>query len=97
MVNLGLFSSNWTEMDLRFKKTMLLAMIMNSCHKRIMKMTPTSIINLEMFGRVSMGILKPSLNQNNNSIKMCHDHFQVMKMSYSVLPLLLNMSARNKQ
>ncbi|KAE9532665.1 hypothetical protein AGLY_009746 [Aphis glycines] len=51
-VNFGLYSSNWTEMDLKFKKTLLLAMTMNSAHKRVMKISPNSIVNLEMFSRV---------------------------------------------
>ncbi|XP_022167641.1 odorant receptor 22c-like [Myzus persicae] len=48
-VNFGLYSSNWTEMDLKFKNTLLMAMIMNSAHKRVMKVSPNSIVNLEMF------------------------------------------------
>ncbi|XP_029342650.1 odorant receptor 46a-like [Acyrthosiphon pisum] len=48
-VNFGLYSSNWTEMDLKFKKTLLLAMTLNSAHKRVMKVSPNSIVNLEMF------------------------------------------------
>ncbi|XP_060863396.1 uncharacterized protein LOC132939967 [Metopolophium dirhodum] len=48
-VNFGLYSSNWTEMDLKFKKTLLMAMTMNSAHRRVMKVSPNSIVNLEMF------------------------------------------------
>lgn len=48
-MNFGLYGSNWTEMDLKFKKTLLMAMIMNSSHKRVMKVSPNSIVNLEMF------------------------------------------------
>ncbi|XP_026811156.1 uncharacterized protein LOC113552479 [Rhopalosiphum maidis] len=51
-VNFGLYSSNWTTLDLKFKKTLLLAMTMNSAHRRVMKVSPTSIINLEMFANV---------------------------------------------
>lgn len=51
-VNFGLYSSDWTAMDLRFKKTLLLAMNMNSAHKRAMKVTPESIVNMEMFTQV---------------------------------------------
>ncbi|KAL4119059.1 hypothetical protein QTP88_011928 [Uroleucon formosanum] len=50
-VNFGLYSSNWTEMDLKFKKTLLIAMTMNSAHRRVIKMSPNSIVNLEMFTR----------------------------------------------
>ncbi|VVC25250.1 Olfactory receptor, insect [Cinara cedri] len=51
-VNFGLYSSNWTEMNLKFKKTILTAMNMNICHKRITKLTPTTVINLELICRV---------------------------------------------
>ncbi|XP_015367779.1 PREDICTED: odorant receptor 46a, isoform B-like [Diuraphis noxia] len=51
-VNFGLYSSNWTEMDLKFKKTLLMAMILNSSHKRVMKVSPNSFVNLEMFTRL---------------------------------------------
>lgn len=36
-------------MDLKFKKTVLIAMVMNSAHRRVMKVSPNSIVNLEMF------------------------------------------------
>jgi len=41
-------------MDLKFKKTMLLAMKMNSSHKRAMKVSPNSAVGLEMFARVGV-------------------------------------------
>lgn len=44
-------------MDLKFKKTLLLAMKMNSSHKRVMKVSPKSSVGLEMFARVSIVIL----------------------------------------
>lgn len=53
-VNFGLYSSNWTEMSIEFKKTLLLAMSMNSNHKQVIKGSPKSILNLEMFARVSV-------------------------------------------
>ncbi|XP_016657950.2 odorant receptor 2a-like [Acyrthosiphon pisum] len=52
VLNFGIYSSNWTEMDLTFKKTMLLTMKMNSSHKRAMKVSPNSAVGLEMFARV---------------------------------------------
>uniref|UniRef100_A0A2S2P3J9 Uncharacterized protein n=2 Tax=Schizaphis graminum TaxID=13262 RepID=A0A2S2P3J9_SCHGA len=52
VINFGLYSSNWTEMDLKFKKSLLLAMKMNSSHKRVMKISPNSAVGLEMFARV---------------------------------------------
>ncbi|XP_015367764.1 PREDICTED: odorant receptor 22c-like [Diuraphis noxia] len=51
-VNFGLYSCDWTNKDLKFKKTVLLAMSMNSAHKKVMKLSPNSIVNLEMFSRV---------------------------------------------
>nr|UMT69221.1 odorant receptor 22 [Myzus persicae] len=51
-VNFGLYCCDWTEKDLKFKKTVLLAMSMNSAHKQVMKLSPNSIVNLEMFARV---------------------------------------------
>lgn len=44
-------------MDLKFKKTMLLAMSINSAHTRVMKVAPSYIINLEMFSRVNIRVL----------------------------------------
>ncbi|VVC37787.1 Olfactory receptor, insect [Cinara cedri] len=55
-VNFGLYSSDWTAKDLKFKKTMLLAMKMNSSYQRIAKLTPTNTINLEML----YGVIKTS-------------------------------------
>lgn len=53
MINFGLYGSNWTEMDLKFKKTLLLIMSMNSAHRRMMKVSPKSVVNMEMFARVT--------------------------------------------
>ncbi|XP_060861890.1 uncharacterized protein LOC132938922 [Metopolophium dirhodum] len=53
-LNFGLYSSNWTEMDLKFKKTLFLAMSMNSAHMKVMRLSPKSIINLEIFAAVSI-------------------------------------------
>ena len=64
MLNFGLYSSNWTAMDLKFKKTLLLAMNTNSAHRRVLKITPKSILNLEMFSNVSISIL----NHCNNNL-----------------------------
>ncbi|XP_025200891.1 odorant receptor 33b-like [Melanaphis sacchari] len=51
-VNFGLYSSNWTAMDLKFKKILLMAMSMNSAHRRAMKVSQKSIVNLEMFANI---------------------------------------------
>lgn len=39
-------------MSLKFKKTLLMAMKLNSAHQRLMRITPLSIVNLEMFSKV---------------------------------------------
>ncbi|XP_050432910.1 odorant receptor 46a-like [Adelges cooleyi] len=52
-MNFALYSSNWTEKDIQFQKLILLAMNMNSAINNIsMKLTPTKIVNLEMFASV---------------------------------------------
>ncbi|XP_025421655.1 odorant receptor 46a [Sipha flava] len=51
-VNFGLYSSDWTAKDLKFKKTLLLVMNMNSAHNRLMKIKPESVVNLELFAKV---------------------------------------------
>ncbi|XP_060833372.1 odorant receptor 46a-like [Rhopalosiphum padi] len=68
VINFGLYSSNWTEMDLKFKKSLLLAMKMNSSHKRVMKISPNSAVGLEMFARVmnmSYSIVSVLLNSRS--------------------------------
>lgn len=60
-VSFGLYSSDWTAMDIKFKKTMCLAMSINSAHSRVMKVAPSSIINLEMFSRVIIRVFNRSI------------------------------------
>lgn len=48
----GIYSCNWTGMNLKFKKLLLLTMRMNSAHRLITKITPTKIINLNFFANV---------------------------------------------
>ncbi|KAL4098229.1 hypothetical protein QTP88_022873 [Uroleucon formosanum] len=45
----ALYSSNWTEMDMKFKKLILLTMKMNNTNHKMLKFTRTKIVNLEMF------------------------------------------------
>ncbi|XP_022169061.1 odorant receptor 46a-like [Myzus persicae] len=45
----ALYSSNWTEMDLKCKKLILLAMQLNNANHKKLKFTRTKIVNLEMF------------------------------------------------
>ncbi|XP_060857454.1 uncharacterized protein LOC132935036 isoform X1 [Metopolophium dirhodum] len=45
----ALYSSNWTEMDMKCKKLILLTMILNNANHKKLKFTRTKIVNLEMF------------------------------------------------
>lgn len=47
-----MYSSNWTSMDLKLKKLLLLSMQMNDADKSMIKATPTKIVNLELFVKV---------------------------------------------
>lgn len=40
-------------MDLKYKKTVLITMIVNSSHKRVIKITPNIVINLGILTGVS--------------------------------------------
>ncbi|CAI6362424.1 unnamed protein product [Macrosiphum euphorbiae] len=51
-VNFGLYSCDWTKMDLRFKKLLLLAMKFNNANKLKIKSTPNKIVNLQLFSSV---------------------------------------------
>ncbi|XP_022160648.1 uncharacterized protein LOC111026807 [Myzus persicae] len=46
---LALYSSNWTKMDIRCRKMILLTMKMHNAHYQKLKFTRTKIVNLEMF------------------------------------------------
>ncbi|VVC36724.1 Hypothetical protein CINCED_3A012535 [Cinara cedri] len=50
----ALYSSNWTDMDVKTKKLILLAMKMNNANQLKMKFTNTKVVNLEMYSNVSM-------------------------------------------
>ncbi|CAI6373156.1 unnamed protein product [Macrosiphum euphorbiae] len=45
----ALYSSNWTEMDMKCKKLILLTMRLNNANQKKLKFTRTKIVNLEMF------------------------------------------------
>jgi len=47
-----MYSSNWTMMDLKFKKLLLLAMRMNDANQIVIKASPKKIINLQLFVNV---------------------------------------------
>ncbi|XP_025192483.1 uncharacterized protein LOC112592593 [Melanaphis sacchari] len=65
----GMFSCDWTSMDLKFKKLLLLSMRMNGADKLMLKATPTKIINLEFFVKVMIttyNIVSVMLNSLNS-------------------------------
>ncbi|KAL4083387.1 hypothetical protein QTP88_028711 [Uroleucon formosanum] len=45
----ALYSSNWTEMDMKCKKLILMTMNLNNADNKKLKFTSTKIVNLEMF------------------------------------------------
>jgi len=51
-MNFALYSCNWTQMEMEFKKLLLLAMKMHDAHKLDMKLTAELIMNLELFTSV---------------------------------------------
>ncbi|XP_050520917.1 uncharacterized protein LOC126894158 isoform X2 [Daktulosphaira vitifoliae] len=48
----AMYSSNWTNKDIKFKKSLLMAMNMNEANFIVMRVTPTQYLNFEMFSRV---------------------------------------------
>jgi len=52
-----LYSSNWTEMDMKCKKLILLTMKMNNANQKKLKFIQTKIVNLEMFFKVNTKII----------------------------------------
>eukprot|EP00102_Acyrthosiphon_pisum_P022640 XP_016659850.1 PREDICTED: odorant receptor 33a isoform X3 [Acyrthosiphon pisum] len=48
-IRYALYSSNWTEMDMKCKKLILLTMQMNNANQKTLRFTRTRIVNLEMF------------------------------------------------
>ncbi|XP_029342460.1 uncharacterized protein LOC107882864 [Acyrthosiphon pisum] len=63
VMNFALYSSDWTQMEIKFKKLLLLAMQMHDANKLDMKLTDKLVINLELFTRV---------------INMCYSIFSVL-------------------
>jgi len=48
----ALYSTNWTEMDIKFKKLILLVMKINNAHQLKLKISPLNTVNLELFCKV---------------------------------------------
>lgn len=51
-VNFGIYSCNWTVMDIKFKKLLFLVMQMNDVNRSIVKFSPKIIIDLKLFSNV---------------------------------------------
>ncbi|XP_022178692.1 odorant receptor 46a-like [Myzus persicae] len=48
----ALYSSNWTEMNIKCRKLILLTMRMNNTNQKKLKFTGTKIVNLELFYKI---------------------------------------------
>ncbi|KAE9526205.1 hypothetical protein AGLY_013836 [Aphis glycines] len=70
-VNLGIYSCNWTNMDLKFKKLLLLTMQMNKANEIMMKVSMKKIINLQLFASVGFDdVLQHCFCHGENNWKM---------------------------
>ncbi|XP_016661271.2 uncharacterized protein LOC103309944 [Acyrthosiphon pisum] len=68
----ALYSSNWTNMDLKSKKMILFNLTINNASQLKMKFTNTKIVNLEMFShtmRFCYSIFSMLINYNKNKMK----------------------------
>eukprot|EP00102_Acyrthosiphon_pisum_P024879 XP_016662089.1 PREDICTED: uncharacterized protein LOC107884465 [Acyrthosiphon pisum] len=51
-VNTGIYSCDWTKMDIQFKKLLLLTMQMNNANNLVIKASPKKIVNLQLFANI---------------------------------------------
>ncbi|KAE9536795.1 hypothetical protein AGLY_006857 [Aphis glycines] len=65
-VNLGIYSCDWTRMDLKLKKILLIAMKFNNANQLKIKATPNKIVNLQLFSSVG----------DDNNLQHCHGYAQ---------------------
>ncbi|XP_050441407.1 uncharacterized protein LOC126846202 [Adelges cooleyi] len=65
-LNFGLYSCNWTAMDMRFRKLLLLAMAMNNANQLKIRATPTKVIDLKLF----LSVLQTSYSVANIMVNM---------------------------
>jgi len=52
-INYGIYCCDWTSMDLRYRKLMLLTMRINKAIQILIRATPTKIVNLQLFVSVT--------------------------------------------
>eukprot|EP00102_Acyrthosiphon_pisum_P026807 XP_016664017.1 PREDICTED: uncharacterized protein LOC107885094 [Acyrthosiphon pisum] len=48
-IKFALYSSNWTEMDMKCKQLILLTMQLNNANQKKLRFSRTKIVNMEMF------------------------------------------------
>ncbi|XP_026807283.1 odorant receptor 22a-like [Rhopalosiphum maidis] len=68
-VNFAIYSCDWTKMDLKFKKLLLLTMRMNDANNLMIKISPKKVVNLQMFTNVismSYNIISVMLKTTNS-------------------------------
>lgn len=65
-MNLAIYSCNWSEADLKFRKLLLLTMYMNNANQTVIRITPKKIVNLQLFADVInySALLITTRNQN---------------------------------
>ncbi|XP_025200214.1 odorant receptor 2a-like [Melanaphis sacchari] len=51
-VNTSIYSCDWTKMDVKFKKLLLLTMQMNNANNLMIKASPKKIVNLQLFANI---------------------------------------------
>jgi len=56
-MNFALYSSNWTDMSIKFKKLLLLTMRINNAENLKMKISIKRMVNMEMFADVRTTII----------------------------------------
>ncbi|XP_060875404.1 uncharacterized protein LOC132948778 [Metopolophium dirhodum] len=72
-VNFALYSCDWTKMDIKFKKLLLLTMRMNDANNFVIRATPRKVVNLQMFANVMsmsyniISVMLKSMDSNNQS------------------------------
>jgi len=56
-VHFGMYSCNWTSMNIRSKKMLLLSMQLNNANELKIKITPRKIVNLQFFSSVILTLI----------------------------------------
>lgn len=83
----GMYSSNWTEMNLKFKKLLSLSIIADSANESTIKITPKKIVNLQLY--TSVIIFNFHLSKRIKCTTCINFNFQVIMTSYNILSVML--------